>query len=249
VSLTSDFRPHTIQPVLKPALPPPVPSRRFNRPKMSTEVAAYLRDLIMSGQLAPGSPLRLADLAAQLSVSTTPIREAVLILEKEGFVECERHKAFRVKLITAADIVDLFELHAAIAGILAERATPLLTEGELDGLAEIDRCIQRAVASGDAKEVEEQNFDFHRTINRAAESTTLRRFLHETTRYVPRRFYQQIPGWLNSSAQDHGPILYALRRRDGSEARRRTEEHMKGAGTLLVEHLRSLGLWKNYRAE
>ncbi|MBJ7594291.1 MAG: GntR family transcriptional regulator [Candidatus Dormibacteraeota bacterium] len=210
---------------------------------MSAEIAAYLRDLIMAGQLPPGSPLRLADLAGRLSVSTTPIREAILILEKEGFVECERHKAFRVKLITAADIGDLFELHAAIAGILAERATPLLTEIEMERLGEIDRRIQRGVASGDAEEVEEQNFHFHRTINRAPESTTLRRFLRETTRYVPRRYYQQIPGWLNSSAQDHGPILDALNRRDGAEVRRRTEEHIKGAGTLLLEHLRSMGLW------
>ncbi|HYM96796.1 MAG TPA: GntR family transcriptional regulator [Candidatus Sulfotelmatobacter sp.] len=220
-----------------------IPAPKISHSKMGAEVAAYVRDLIMSGHLTPGEHLRLNDLAVKLSVSTTPVREALLVLEKEGFIESEPHRGFRVKLLTSDDISDLFELHAVIAGMLASRAIDKLTDDDISELTAIDRKIRKAVADGAAEEVEEQNFRFHRMINRSADSVTLRRFLTETTRYIPRRYYPQIPGWLKSSAQDHGPILAAIRRKDAAAVQTAVQAHMRRAGNLLVGHLTDLGVW------
>ena len=220
-----------------------IKSLRISRERLGVEVSAVLRDLIMSGHFVPGQHLRINDIAKQLEVSTTPVREALLVLEKEGFIESESHRGFRVTTLNSADVADLFELHALIAGMLIERAAVRLELAQVKELELLDRQIRDAVRSGQGDEVEEQNFQFHRLINRSAGSVTLRRFLKETTRYVPRRYYQQIPGWLSSSAQDHAPILDALRSKDSTAARVVMEAHIRRAGSLLIEHLRSRGLW------
>jgi DNA-binding GntR family transcriptional regulator len=213
-------------------------------PKMGAEVATLLCDLIFSGRLRAGERLRLQDLAEALGVSTTPIREAFLMLEKEGLIESERHRGFRVKRLTERDVADVYELHAFLAGLLIERATDCLTDGDLESLAQLDEQIGRAVAAREPDEVEQHNFDFHRLINRRApESDLLRGKLRETTRYVPRHFYKEIPGWLDKTAQDHRSILDALRRRDSQAAAGAMVTHIRAAGELLVRHLRESGFW------
>lgn len=212
--------------------------------KIGTEIAGHLRDLVISGYVRPGQRLRLQEVADSLGVSTTPVREALLILEKEGLVESEQHRGFSVKGLTARDVLDIYELHAFLAALLVERATPHLTDDDFERLAELDRRIRDAVDERRADEVERQNFEFHRLINRRApDSALLHRFLRETTRYVPRRYYTEIPGWLHLSAQDHRGILRALQRRDGRAAASETAAHIKRAGSLLVDHLHDAGIW------
>jgi DNA-binding GntR family transcriptional regulator len=212
--------------------------------KMGDEVARQLRDLFFAGRLRPGQRLRLQELAGGLGVSTTPVREALLILEREGLVESEQRRGFRVARLTEHDILDVYELHAFVASALVERATPNLTDDDLRTLAGLDEQIRRAVAKRQANDVENLNFEFHRLINRRADdSTLLRRFLRETTRLVPRRVYQEIPGWLAASAHDHGGILKALNERDARAAAVSTADHIRSAGRLLVQHLHDTGVW------
>lgn len=228
---------------------PPLGDGFIRQPKIGTEIADHLRDLIISGYLHPGQPLRLQEVAHSLGVSTTPVREALLILDKEGLVGSERRRGFRVTGVTARDVLDIYELHAFLAALLTERATPHLTEEDLERLAQLDRWIRDAVEMREADKVELQNFEFHRLINqRAPDSQLLRRFLRETTRYVPRRYYKEIPGWLDLSAQDHRGILGALQSGDGPAAAAETATHIKNAGHLLVDHLREAGIWADHAA-
>ena len=209
-------------------------------------VAAHIRDLILTGHLVPGQKLRLVPLAEALKVSTTPIREALLLLEAEGLVRSEARRGFRVKAISREDIRDLFELHAFIAGKLAERATLKLTQGQLRDLLNHSEQIKKSATEGNGELVEQLNFEFHRIINRAAESPILARFLAATTRYVPRHFYAQIAGWMEASATEHDPILDALQRGDPAAARTLTEEHIRRAGVLLVDYLETKSFWTSH---
>lgn len=212
--------------------------------KLGAEVASQLRDLIFSGRLRPGSRLRLQDLAKSLGVSTTPIREALLVLEKEGLLESEQHRGFRVKRITEQDVRDIYELHATVASLLVERAAQHVSEEDLKVLRDLDATIRAAAQNHEVQQVEELNYEFHRLINsRAPDSELLRRFLRETTRYVPRRVYMEIEGWLEASAQDHSPILHALKDGDGRRAAEVTAAHIRKAGDLLIDHLRKSGVW------
>jgi DNA-binding GntR family transcriptional regulator len=217
---------------------------QFRSTKMGAEVAALLNDSIFSGRLRRGERLRLQDLAEALGVSTTPIREAFVMLEKEGLIESERHRGFRVKGFSERDVADIYKLHAFIAGVLIERATDHLSDQDFDLLTELDRKIRRSVAAHEPDEVEQHNFEFHRRINqRAPESDFLRGKLRATTRLVPRHFYKEIPGWLDKWAQDHGRILEALGDRNSQKAADAMSNHILAAGELLVGHLRTSGFW------
>ena len=214
----------------------------FKQTRLATHVAAFIRDLVMSGHFAADEKLSIVPLAEQVGVSTTPVREALLLLETEGLVRSEPRRGFYVVPLSPQDVQDLFDLHAVIAGRLAARAADALTVEGIDQLGGLDQKIKESAALGDGQLVEELNFQFHRTINHASESRILRRFLAQTGRYIPRRFYADIPGWTEASATEHEPIVAALRRQDAPLAQGVMEEHIRSAGVLLAAYLRDQGL-------
>jgi DNA-binding GntR family transcriptional regulator len=205
--------------------------------KLADRVATWLRDSIMSGRLRSGENLRLVALAERLGVSTTPVREALALLHKEGLVEGEPRRGFRVARLSRNDIRDLFLLHAFIAGLLAERAAAALRDAELDHLAELNAEIKRSVREGDQLRAVELNHEFHRIVNKAAGPTVLLRFLADMSRWTT----PEVPGWPAAAGQDHGSIIRALRRRDGELARTLTQRHVRSAGQRVVAHLHENG--------
>ncbi|MCP9972532.1 GntR family transcriptional regulator [Actinomadura madurae] len=99
------------------------------RRQLSDEVADYVRELIMSGQVRHGEFLRLERVADDLGISVTPVREALLSLRGEGFVTLEPRRGFMPAPLTRQDVQDLFEAQAYFAGELAARAAGRITEG------------------------------------------------------------------------------------------------------------------------
>lgn len=93
--------------------------RPLRRAQLSDEVAGHLRAAIMSGTLRPGTFIRLDETAAELGVSVTPVREALLKLRGEGMVQLEPHRGHVVLPLTRQDIEDIFWLQATIAKELA----------------------------------------------------------------------------------------------------------------------------------
>lgn len=200
------------------------------------KVASLLRDDIVAGRLKPGQKLGLAVLAEQFGVSTTPIREALATLEQEGLVVGEPHKGLRVAELSAEDRQDAYTLHAFIAGILAERAADRISEDDIDELQRIEEQIKRATEEGELAVAAELNHAFHRTINHAARSRLLQRFLAATTPLVTRRRDPFVPGWSDQAVTEHDPIIEACRRRDAPLARRLMEQHILHSGELVASH-------------
>lgn len=218
-----------------------------SRPKLSVEVTRWLRDAIMSGDYARGERLRVEELASKLEVSTMPVREALTTLVSEGLLESLPRRGYRVAPVSRYDIEDVFEVHAFVAGTLAERSALIIDASTIEQLRQMQRSIdqisrQRLATAPRAAQVEEVNFLFHQTINRvSSESSRLRWFLRAATRYVPRHFYQSIPGWIEATIADHPPIIDSLAERNGGTARMLMERHIRRAGELVVKHLLSTG--------
>src|SRR5687768_18225554 len=124
--------------------------RRSPRPKvarrqLADEVAGHLRDQIMAGHLRPGDFVRLEEVAAELGVSITPVREALLTLRGEDMVELEPRKGYVVAPLSKQDVVDLFQLQGNIAGELAARVAEQITEGQLAELTMTNQLLLRAI--------------------------------------------------------------------------------------------------------
>ncbi|MQA84410.1 MAG: FCD domain-containing protein [Streptosporangiales bacterium] len=214
------------------------------RPQLSDEVATYIRELIMSGQVRQGEFLRLEKVASDLGISATPVREALLSLRGEGFVHLEPRRGFVVASLSRQDVEDLFFVQASIAAELAARSAERISPGDLDELEGLQEGMAKAAEGNDVDAIEDHNHRFHRVLNVAADSPKLTWMLGTVVRYAPRRFYGTIQGWIEASLEDHRIILAALRAKDADAARKAMHEHIVHAGDLLVSHLEDQGFWR-----
>jgi DNA-binding GntR family transcriptional regulator len=222
------------------------PLAHLARRKLGDETTRYLRDELLSGHYQAGERMGVQQLAETLGVSTMPVREALLTLANEGLLEVVPRRGFRVAAIKLRDVEDAFRVHALVAGLLIEEAAPIITPAAVGELRDVQAAIQQTFHRGLdpralADQVEELNFRFHRTINHVPDARRLRWFLRAATRYVPRRFYETIPGWNEATRDRHGAIIEALETRDAAQARRLMEEHVTEAGGLVRRQLEARG--------
>ena len=204
------------------------------RSQLSDDAAAYVRDLIMSGQLPPGESVRPEVIGDALGISTTPAREGLQALRVEGFLQLLPRRGFIVAPLTGQDIRDLFTAHALIAGELASRAA---ISAEDSDIAELDALHHELLAAAQRKDLqllEEKNHAFHRQINRIADARKISWVIGLIDRYVPRLFYSSIEGWPQATADDHSTILEAIRTHDGEAARSAMAQHITHSGQLLA---------------
>jgi DNA-binding GntR family transcriptional regulator len=209
---------------------------RFPRRQLSDEVASYVRELIVSGQLRSGDFIRQEHIAEELELSATPVREGLLSLKGEGFVLLKPRRGFVVAPLSAADVRDLFTAQALLAGELVCRAAGRISEDDLKELTRVHEALRKAAEADDGEAVENLNHDFHRRINLIADAPRLAWMLSISTKFAPRRFFAAMPEFYRASTQDHAAILMALSNRDGEQARAAMMRHMQHAGDLLAAH-------------
>src|SRR5882724_6375493 len=100
----------------------------------SEAVAGELRRMIKSGELAPGAHLRQADIAARFGMSTTPVREAFMILAQEGIVRQDAHRGVVVFEPSLEDLTETYEIREVLEGLAAGLAAKQLTDEDLAAL-------------------------------------------------------------------------------------------------------------------
>jgi DNA-binding GntR family transcriptional regulator len=188
-------------------------------------VAAMIRELIVTGELSPRTPLRQRDLAARFGVSPTPVREALRRLESEGLVAGEAHRGATVAEPLEGAVEDNYRIRAALEPLAAEMAAARINEGQLLELKVLNEQLRR-IPDGDRSYLE-LNARLHLGIYQAAGSPILASLI--------RSLWQSMPGGPAparrhvDSARQHDQILEALRARDGKRAADVTREHILGA--------------------
>ncbi|GAA3356269.1 GntR family transcriptional regulator [Saccharopolyspora gregorii] len=219
-----------------------LPHRR-PRPQLSDEVASRIRDRIVTGLLRKGEHLHLERLAEEIGVSVTPVREALLALRGEGFVELEPRRGFTVLPLNRKDIEDTSRVQAAIAGELAARTAALISVGQLAGLEEVQAELEHAgrFGIGDAAELD---LRFHHAIYDIADSAKLAWFVQLTSRYVPRELLAATEDHAETTGSEHRAILRALHNRDPEAARRAMHEHLAHHGQVVIRRLDQQGFWE-----
>jgi DNA-binding GntR family transcriptional regulator len=210
---------------------------------LSDEVAGHLRAAIMSGALRPGTFIRLDETAAELGVSITPVREALLKLRGEGMVQLEPHRGHVVLPLTRQDIEDIFWLQATIARELAASATDHITDVEIQELDRINASLAAAVRSSDAETIAGLEFAFHRVFNQAGGRIKLAWFLLNAVRYMPVLVYAADPQWGAAAVHNQRQLIAALRRRDAAAVIEHTVWQFTDAARRLSETLDREGIF------
>ncbi|MHC9293103.1 GntR family transcriptional regulator [Mycobacterium sp. LTG2003] len=212
------------------------------RPQLAEDVARLIRRRIFDGTYPAGNYIRLEQLAAELGISVTPVREALFGLRAEGLLTQQPRRGFVVLPVTRRDIDDVAGVQAHIGGQLASRAAVQITDGQLDQLEQVQRELEDAYARGDHEGAVRLNHAFHRGVNLAAESPKLAQLMSQITRYALESVYPTVEGWPEHSTHDHRRILAALKARDADQAREAMAEHLCAASQPLTDHLTRLGV-------
>ncbi|MGR0318658.1 GntR family transcriptional regulator [Agromyces sp. ZXT2-3] len=191
-------------------------------------VEAALAAAIRSGEMKPGELFSAPTLAARFAVSATPVREAMLNLEKRGFVEIVRNKGFRVTGVSDQDLQDIVDIRQLLepptVGALAGRI-PAESYGHLRDLA--GRIVDGAVR-GSLADYLEADADFHAAVTSHAGNPRLSALITEL------RAQTRLPGLadllateeLAASADEHLELLDLLEAGDGEGAERLMHRHI-----------------------
>lgn len=212
------------------------------RPQLSDDVARYVRRRIFDGTFRAGGYLRLDQLASDLGISVTPVREALLNLCSEGLLIQRPRRGFMVLELTARDVADVAHVQAFIGGELAARAAENITSEQLVELRFIQDELERAYDGGDLERTVRLNHEFHRLVNVTGESPKLTQFMSGITRYAPESVFPTLSGWPKQSTRDHRRVITALERGDAEEARSAMAEHFDVGVAPLTEHLVARGV-------
>jgi DNA-binding GntR family transcriptional regulator len=190
------------------------------------EVAAQLRDRIFAGELMPGTFLDEVRLAEQLSISRTPLREALKVLTAEGLVRHEPRRGCFVNEVTEKDLDEIFPVLALLEGRCAHEAALNATDADLQRLEELHDKLSRHAKAKRINEYYAANFAIHEAIITLADNRWLAGVISDLRKIVKLARLQQLhaPGRLDQSLSEHLAMFAALKARDpaGAEAAMRT---------------------------
>jgi DNA-binding GntR family transcriptional regulator len=188
-------------------------------------VAALIRELVITGELAAGEQLRQRDLAQRFHVSQTPVREAMRRLESEGLLVCDTHRGFTVVAPDDGRIEENFQIRAALESLGASLAARKI---DVEGLARLrDLNDQMRALADDDPSYAELNREFHFTVYEYAHSPlllSLMRLLWAWLYGGPKALRTHA-----ESARRHDEIFKALADGDAAAASTRTYHHIMDA--------------------
>lgn len=212
------------------------PIRLDNFKPLRELVFDALREAIIAGRLEPGQRLLENQLAEELGVSRTPVREAIRKLELEGFVVMVPRRGAYVASISLKDVTDVFEIRGALEGLAAQLAAERATDEEIEHMERHLVEIGRSVEQRDVVKLVELDTGFHELLYVASRNQRLGQILNLLREQIQRFRTQTLahPERMKVALEEHRRIVEALAMRDPELARRLAEEHIESAQSSLM---------------
>lgn len=215
-----------------------VPIRLDNYKPLREMVFESLREAIIQGRLKPGERLMEIQLAEEMGVSRTPVREAIRKLELEGFVVMIPRKGAYVAGISVKDIVDVFEVRAALEALAAGLAAERITADEIEDL---ERSLVKIteIKSGDINTLVENDKIFHDIIYRSSRNQRLQQIVTLLSEQIQRFRTTSLaqPGRTKGAIEEHRQMVEAISERNVELAMGLAREHIENAEQILLSAL------------
>jgi DNA-binding GntR family transcriptional regulator len=205
-----------------------------------------LQDSILSGELAPGDRLIETQIAEQLQVSRTPIREAIRQLQREGLIAADDRGWLRVATVSPTEAIQLYDCRIALETLSVTQACTKASDAELKELYELvsqaAKLLESSSQNADSVALLELDYQFHRTIARSSGNTYLASLLDQvfgkmallrlqTTRHNPR---------VLEIRTEHQQLYEAIAKRDLVAATAAIQNHLNASKERVVLELEKL---------
>jgi DNA-binding GntR family transcriptional regulator len=218
----------------------PLPGENLARMSSGEQVRLYVRRLVFDGVLRQGQRVPQDAVAEALGVSRIPVREALIALEREGWITIIPHRGAFVNALDELSVRDQYELYGMFYGFGVRRAVERQGAEVAERLAPVQ---ERIATEEDAGELHRLTVEFHRTVIEAADSPRLRSMLRQMTDIVPGNFFEMVPGADAVAREGTAAILTAIERDYGELAEREYATMMRRQGDLVVELFRRRGMF------
>jgi DNA-binding GntR family transcriptional regulator len=246
-------RPATGSPSPSEAAVPSMFGALSERRTMTDAVYEQLKAAIVELRIPPGAPLREAEIAQGLSVSKTPVREALGRLEQDGLVTLNSFRSAAVTEYTARDLQEIYELREIIEVAAARAAAEYMSEKGLAALGRIaSECVRlnaeagggEASGAGDATELVQLISEFDTVLYEEVTNRRIRAILDNLSAHLARigRLTTEIPGRIDASVREHAQIYEAIERRDPETASRFMRDHIRSVRDDQLRALPALGM-------
>lgn len=210
----------------------------FQRPHSVREAAyTHLRGAILAGSLLPGTRISEPGLAQELGISRTPVREALQRLSQEGLVELLPNKGARVRVLSANEVREVYDVRALLEGEAAALAAQNATQVELDGLERLLLALD-ALPKDAYNQQMQIDFDFHTALVEAAHNKTLARIYADLRSSLTLiRSFQRTLSQHPKTRQQHQAILSALKAHNSQQAAEAARAHVHYFRDLVMQSL------------
>jgi DNA-binding GntR family transcriptional regulator len=206
------------------------------QPTRSDQVRDALRRALLSGAFAPGEQLNEGNLAAQLGVSKTPVREALSMLRATGLVVSKPPRGLAVAVIGAGRIREIYELREILESEAVRRAVPNVDD---QLVAHAQAILTRAQQLGEQRELPgliQLNRDFHELLYDRCGNDEIKRVLNgmrDQVEFAVAGGWMVTPSW-EMERTEHAAILDAVTKRDARLAAKLTRKHIESARARLI---------------
>ena len=201
-----------------------------------------LKRQILVGEIAPGTRMMEVELAEDMGVSRTPVREAIRKLEKEGLVTIEPRRGAYASDISIKDMVDVLEVRQMLEGMAASMAAQKVTEEEKLDFVEANSAYKNAVKKGNIEEIIRYDELFHQLIVSYSGNKTLNQLLSQVQelalrfRYI---YYDDFSRYENMPVE-HEEIEEAIISGDTQKAKVVAEENVERLKKVVIDEGKNL---------
>ena len=212
--------------------------------RLALQAYEQILDLILSGETAPGSLLNERRIGEMLSMSRTPVRDALLMLEAEGLLVRQGKRGLQVKQMRIEDYMDALQIRLLLEPTLAGMAAGRVARAPLDALeAELEGLISEAEAHGqkaDRGEVRSLDERLHGLISDAAGNPQLSEIIRKLRLQTQIFDLRSIPERLRDTGREHLEIVRAVRAGESEEASAAMNRHLvEVRGSIIARLTRS----------
>ncbi|NLO88764.1 MAG: GntR family transcriptional regulator [Clostridia bacterium] len=201
------------------------------------EVFIMLREAILNGKLKPGDRLVERELAEQLGVSRTPVREALRKLELENLVTHIPRKGVIVSEVSKNDVMEILDIRACLEGLGARVAAQKASEKDIEELKECIEKIKEGMSKNNMEEVSKLHNDFHSKILEIAGYPRLSQMVSSLGDYISRftKMGYTIPGRMDKAMKEHYELLEAITQRNPELAKQIAEDHIDNSKSVILK--------------
>lgn len=202
--------------------------------------------MVFDGEYKPGDRVRQDEIVAELGVSRIPVREAIIALDREGWVTVEPHRGAFVRGIDADYVRDHYELYGLVFGLLAARVAERVDDAGIETLLADAAAV--ASAGEDPKAFNDRNRAFLVTLEEVARAPRLTSMARVMTSLVPGNFFREIPGAIDAQRAGVARVSEAIEARDPERASAEFRTLLRGQGEAVVALLESRGIFASARS-